>query len=417
MRRNLRILPWWWVLRWPAFGEALWVIYLVEERGFSLGDVFVLHAIFVAVALTAEVPSGVFADRFGRRPSLVLATALIAFGFLSFGLADRTLVLAAAWLSLALADAFMSGADTALLYETVESLDRRDDFTSKLGRYGAVQNAALAAIVLGGSALADVTTPRVPFLLAGVAALPAVALALLLTEPPRATDPDEEAAADEEPRSFLETGRVALGRAIRTPAIAATILVFALLTLTPELMGLTIQPLVRSYDLPLWVLGVSGAGVMLSSSVGAWLSGPLGTRWGVGRLMWTVAPLAALMLLAGASGSTILLPLFVLPTFCWSLLNPHVADYLSRRTRASERATILSLMNFAPGVLSIGVTASLAPLIDSAGLRTTLGTSAIALVVLIVAVELVKAATPVTVTKPLTLLMATEPNVAVPAHV
>ncbi|MDA0353062.1 MAG: hypothetical protein O3A10_12735 [Chloroflexi bacterium] len=309
MRRNLRILPWWWVLRWPAFGEALWVIYLVEERGFSLGDVFVLHAIFVAVALTAEVPSGVFADRFGRRPSLVLATALIAFGFLSFGLADRTLVLAAAWLSLALADAFMSGADTALLYETVESLDRRDDFTSKLGRYGAVQNAALAA----------------------------------------------------------------------------TILVFALLTLTPELMGLTIQPLVRSYNLPLWALGVSGAGVMLSSSVGAWLSGPLGTRWGVGRLMWTVAPLAALMLLAGASGSAILLPLFVLPTFCWSLLNPHVADYLSRRTRASERATILSLMNFAPGVLSIGVTASLAPLIDSAGLRTTLGTSAIVLVALIVA--------------------------------
>ena len=39
------------------------------------------------------------------------------------------------------------------------------------------------------------------------------------------------------------------------------------------------------------------------------------------------------------------------------------------------------------------------------------------LVVVIVAVELVPAATPVTVTKPLTLLMATEPNVAEPFHV
>jgi hypothetical protein len=40
------------------------------------------------------------------------------------------------------------------------------------------------------------------------------------------------------------------------------------------------------------------------------------------------------------------------------------------------------------------------------------------LVVVIVAVELVPAATPVTVTNPLTLLMATEPDaVAVPAHV
>ncbi len=41
-----------------------------------------------------------------------------------------------------------------------------------------------------------------------------------------------------------------------------------------------------------------------------------------------------------------------------------------------------------------------------------------ALVVVIVAVELVPGATPVTVTNPLTLLMATEPDaVAVPAHV
>ena len=39
------------------------------------------------------------------------------------------------------------------------------------------------------------------------------------------------------------------------------------------------------------------------------------------------------------------------------------------------------------------------------------------LVVVIVAVELVPGATPVTVTKPLTLLIATEPNVVVPAHV
>ena len=40
-----------------------------------------------------------------------------------------------------------------------------------------------------------------------------------------------------------------------------------------------------------------------------------------------------------------------------------------------------------------------------------------ALVVVIVAVELVPAATPVTVTKPLTLLIATEPVVTEPPHV
>ena len=33
MAQNLRILPWWWVLRWMWLGEAIWVIYLIEERG------------------------------------------------------------------------------------------------------------------------------------------------------------------------------------------------------------------------------------------------------------------------------------------------------------------------------------------------------------------------------------------------
>jgi hypothetical protein len=122
---------------------------------------------------------------------------------------------------------------------------------------------------------------------------------------------------------------------------------------------------------------------MLSSSIGAWLSGAAGSRWGTHRLLWTVAPLAAIVLLAGAAGTAILLPLFVLPTGCWSILNPHVADYLSRRTPAGERATILSLMNLAPGVLSIGVTLALAPLIDATGLRGTLAAASLVLLALI----------------------------------
>ena len=38
LERNLRILPRWCVGRWIWLGEAIWVIFLVEGRGLTLGD-------------------------------------------------------------------------------------------------------------------------------------------------------------------------------------------------------------------------------------------------------------------------------------------------------------------------------------------------------------------------------------------
>ena len=88
MERNLRILPWWWVLRWVWLAEAIWVIYLIQERGLTIGEVFVFMAVFQAIAIASEVPTGVIADRYGRRTSMALATGLTAIAFVTFGLAN-----------------------------------------------------------------------------------------------------------------------------------------------------------------------------------------------------------------------------------------------------------------------------------------------------------------------------------------
>ncbi|MCH7873245.1 MAG: response regulator, partial [Planctomycetes bacterium] len=49
--RNMRLLPWWWVLRWVWLGEAVWIIYLIRERGLTLGQVALFEAVFMAVGL------------------------------------------------------------------------------------------------------------------------------------------------------------------------------------------------------------------------------------------------------------------------------------------------------------------------------------------------------------------------------
>ena len=70
----MRLLPLWWVFRWVWLGEAVWIIYLIRERGLTLGQVALFEAVFMAVVLAGEVPTGMVADRYGRRVSLLVAT-------------------------------------------------------------------------------------------------------------------------------------------------------------------------------------------------------------------------------------------------------------------------------------------------------------------------------------------------------
>ena len=87
MERSLRLLPYWWVLRWAWLGEAIWVVYLVETRGLTIGQILLFDAVFFSSLLLSEVPTGVVADRYGRRISMLSGSLLISVGFIVFALA------------------------------------------------------------------------------------------------------------------------------------------------------------------------------------------------------------------------------------------------------------------------------------------------------------------------------------------
>ncbi|MFN8639485.1 MAG: hypothetical protein U0360_08505 [Dehalococcoidia bacterium] len=149
LERNLRWLSAWWVLRWSWFGEAVWVIYLIEERGLTLGQVLLFEAAFQAVTLLAQIPTGLIADRFGRRPVLVGASLSWAFAFVAFGLAETFGGLLGSYLGFALGVALMGGADDAMLFDTLRSLGRGEEFAHRLtidrDRDGAQQDSRCSA--------------------------------------------------------------------------------------------------------------------------------------------------------------------------------------------------------------------------------------------------------------------------------
>ena len=74
--------------------------------------------------MALEVPTGWFADRFGYRRSLIVGSLLQVAGMLCCWLADGIAGLVGACLLVAVADAFRSGADQALLYRSCIAVGR-----------------------------------------------------------------------------------------------------------------------------------------------------------------------------------------------------------------------------------------------------------------------------------------------------
>jgi len=59
------------------FQRGVFVLFL-QHRGFSAGQVAVLQTLIYLVSGLAELPTGVIADRVGRRASVVIGQVLIA---------------------------------------------------------------------------------------------------------------------------------------------------------------------------------------------------------------------------------------------------------------------------------------------------------------------------------------------------
>ena len=90
----------------------------------------------------AEVPTGALADRFGRRWSLMLGSSLFAAAVFIFGIADNYPIILLSYTAWGLALTFQSGADTALLYDSLKHLNREEEFQRINSRLWALRSAA-----------------------------------------------------------------------------------------------------------------------------------------------------------------------------------------------------------------------------------------------------------------------------------
>lgn len=107
--------------------DAVWVA-LLAARGFSLGEIGFAKSVDYLTGLLVEIPSGMMADLFGRKKTLLLGGVLVIAYNLLMAAAPNLFIICLAMALNALSKAMFSGTSSALVYDSLKQEGREADY-------------------------------------------------------------------------------------------------------------------------------------------------------------------------------------------------------------------------------------------------------------------------------------------------
>lgn len=177
-----------WKLYVIRFFQSLIPAYVIErlfweERGITVQEVVYTEVIFAVTIVLLEIPSGIVADKWGRKNMILLSSVLEAIMFFLLINSTEFWHFAIAIFLSGLAGSANSGAENALLYDSLLLSKKEKSFEKYLGRVNsfALISAILAA--LSGSFLANKFDFEVNYWLSVISMLVSACVAVMLVEP------------------------------------------------------------------------------------------------------------------------------------------------------------------------------------------------------------------------------------------
>lgn len=155
----------------------------MQAGNMTLSEFYVMEGVVMVLILLLEAPSGACADKFGRKVTILFGVVSFFFGFLWFVLMQNTVDVWCANILISIGFAFSSGADEALLRDSLATVNREHEYKRILGRAFSNRLLVVAVCSLLAGLLAQVSI-RLPMYscLPGVIAL--CIIALFFHEPP-----------------------------------------------------------------------------------------------------------------------------------------------------------------------------------------------------------------------------------------
>lgn len=328
--------------------SCIWVLYL-GFMGMSLTQIGLLEGIYHATSILCEVPSGAAADLLGRRRVMIAGRLCVFVSCLFMLFGKGFMAFALSFIIQAFGNNLNSGSEEALIYDSMKTLGREEDYLRVCGRTNTIIEISSAlATVLGGvlaefSFFACYVTASV---LAALAILPVAAM----KEPPAAEPREAESSGILAlvKRHFITSYRILAG----SRRLTGLILFFNLL----EVAGTVLFFYSQEYFHGMGLNKIEISLIMLLagalSTAGAFFSDRI-----YRRMKEAVKPAAALVIALAIGGYFfcnlwVSILCFGISSFVTAALYPLRSSQVNQLIPSKQRATLISVDSL---VFSVGM--------------------------------------------------------------
>lgn len=365
-------------LRMMYIHIPIYTLFLADHQ-IPIG-LIVFAAVFYSLGqFVFEVPTGIFADLFGQRLSLMLGFFIEAMGLFLILLFPTTVGLCLSYLCGGIAGAFLSGSEEALIYENVARTQNK--YAHVYANYINSQTIGMVIANLVGGGLfaffgANVFAPLI-FTTAVALSLCAI-MAFKLHQPHQPSIPASDVGS-----KYLHTLRMGF-RAIQQDKLLKTMLIVSTLIIPGEYFLYNVyQPIFVELNVhPVWFGLAISIGMLLNIGLTATI-GRMEKRWTLEKILGVVTGLCGIFYLGLTFSHSVFFA--IVPVIgilgLVEIYRPVVSDYVNERIASEHRVTVLSSIAFMQRIASAGLRLLLSLIILSFGVRAGIGLNGIYLLI------------------------------------
>ncbi len=306
-----------------------------QSNGLNLTQIMLLQSIYAICIVMLEIPTGAIADKVGRKTSLILSAIFGIVGFSIYGFGTGFLTFMIAEIILAFANTFLSGADSAFIYDSLKEAKKEDSFKSVRGNVKSLAYlAAGVSAIIGGLVAAKYDMRLTFFMSVG-------ALILMLIFSLRFIEPKIKAKSEV---SYQKHVFESFRQIFKNKQLLFLVLFHGLVSLFARTNLWFYQPYMKESGIPLIYFGIIWASLNLFAIAGSKSASRLESFLGEKKALWFIVLLISLSTIFISQIFMFLGIIFIfMQQFNRGFVVPVVENYTHKHLESHNRATLISI--------------------------------------------------------------------------